>query len=47
MDTESANTDDVVAQGKFIILYKRRLFSSMRFIILRAEIGTGVVVTEQ
>lgn len=47
VDTESANTDDVIAQGKFIILYKRRIFSSMRFIVLRAEIGTGVVVTEQ
>lgn len=47
VDVESANTDDVVAQGKFIILYKRRIFSSMRFIVLRAEIGTGVVVTEQ
>lgn len=47
VDTESANTDDTIAEGKFIILYKRRIFSSMRFIILRAEIGTGVVVTEQ
>jgi len=46
VDTESANTDDTIAEGKFIILYKRRIFSSMRFIILRAEIGTGVVVTE-
>jgi len=46
VDTESANTDDTIAQGKFIILYKRRIFSSMRYIILRAEIGTGVVVTE-
>ena len=47
VDTESLNTDDVVAEGKFFILYKRRIFSSMRFIVLRAEIGTGVVVTEE
>ncbi len=46
VDTESLNTDDIVAQGQFRILYKRRIFSSMRFIVLQAEIGTSVVVTE-
>lgn len=46
VDTESLNTDSVVALGMFKILYKRRIFSSMRFIVLQAEIGTGVVVTE-
>jgi phage tail sheath protein FI len=46
VDTESLNTDAVVASGQFRILYKRRIFSSMRFIVLQAEIGTSVVVTE-
>lgn len=46
VDTDSLNTDSVVAQGMFKILYKRRIFSSMRYIVLQAEIGTGVVVTE-
>jgi hypothetical protein len=47
VDTESENTDESIAQGKFIILYKRRIFSSMRYIVLKAEIGESVVVTEQ
>lgn len=46
VDTESLNTDSVIEQGQFRILYKRRIFSSMRYIVLQAEIGTGVVVTE-
>jgi len=46
VDTESLNTDAVVASGMFKILYKRRIFSSMRYIVLTAEIGESVVVTE-
>jgi hypothetical protein len=46
VDTESLNTDNVVASGMFKILYKRRIFSSMRYIVLTAEIGESVVVTE-
>ena len=46
VDTESLNTDDSIAAGKFILLYKRRIYSSMRFIVLKAEIGESVVVTE-
>lgn len=46
VDTESLNTDSVVASGMFKILYKRRIFSSMRYIVLQAEIGESVVVTE-
>lgn len=46
VDTESLNTDAVVASGMFKILYKRRIFSSMRYIVLQAEIGESVVVTE-
>lgn len=46
VDTESLNTDSVIAQGLFKIAYKRRIFSSMRYIVLQAEIGTNVVVTE-
>ena len=46
VDTESLNTDNVVAAGMFKILYKRRIFSSMRYIVLTAEIGESVVVTE-
>lgn len=47
IDTKSLNTDDSVAAGYFKILYKRRIYSSMRFIVLQAEIGESVVVTEQ
>lgn len=47
IDTESLNTDDSVGNGFFYILYKQRIFSSMEFIVLKAEIGTTVVVTEQ
>lgn len=46
VDTDSENTNDTIAQGKFIILYKQRIYSSMRFIVLKAEIGESVVVTE-
>lgn len=47
IDTESLNTDTTIAQGFFKIMYKRRIFSSMRYIVLQAEIGESVVVTEQ
>ena len=46
VDTESLNTDAVIASGMFKILYKRRIFSSMRYIVLQAEIGESVVVTD-
>lgn len=46
VDIDSENTNDSIAAGKFIIVYKQRIFSSMRFIILKAEIGESVVVTE-
>lgn len=46
VDTESLNTNAVVAAGMFKILYKRRIFSSMRYIVLQAEIGESVVVTD-
>jgi len=47
IDIKSLNTNDTIAAGKFYIKYKRRIFSSMRFIVLIAEIGESVVVTEQ
>lgn len=47
IDTESANTDATVAAGFFKIIWKQRIYSSMRYIILSAEIGESVVVTEQ
>jgi hypothetical protein len=47
VDTESENTNDSIAAGKFFIVYKQRIFSSMRFIVLKAEIGESVVVKEQ
>lgn len=47
IDTKSLNTDDSIAAGYFKILYKRRIYSSMRYIVLQAEIGESVVVTEQ
>lgn len=46
IDTTSLNTDASVAAGKFIVIYKRRIYSSMRFIVLQTEIGESVVVTE-
>jgi hypothetical protein len=46
IDTTSLNTDDSIAQGFFKILYRRRIYSSMRFIVLQADISTSVVVTE-
>jgi hypothetical protein len=46
IDTESLNTDQSIGEGKFFIKIKRRLYSSMRFIVLIAEIGESVVVTE-
>jgi hypothetical protein len=45
IDTNSLNTDDTVAAGQFLIIYKRRIYSSMRFIVLQALIGESVVVT--
>lgn len=47
IDTESLNTNSSIALGYFKLLYKRRIFSSMRFIVLQANIGESVVVTEQ
>lgn len=46
VDAESLNTDNTIAQGFFKLLWKQRLFSSMRFIVIQAEIGESVVVTE-
>jgi len=46
VDTESLNTDADIAAGFFKILWRQRIWSSMRFIVLQAEIGESVVVTE-
>ena len=46
VDVETENTNDIIAQGKFIIVYKQRIYSSMRFVVLKAEIGESVVVLE-
>lgn len=46
IDTESLNTSNSIAQGFFKILWKQRIYSSMRFIVLSAEIGESVLVTE-
>lgn len=45
IDTESLNTDSSIAAGFFKILWKQRIFSSMRYIVIQAEIGESVVVT--
>lgn len=47
IDGKSLNTDSSIANGYFKILYKRRIYSSMRYIVLQAAIGEQVVVTEQ
>lgn len=46
IDTESLNTDASIAAGFFKILWRQRIYSSMRYIVLQAEIGESVVVTE-
>ena len=46
VDIESANSDSDISLGKFSINYRQRIFSSMRYIILTAEIGESVVVKE-
>jgi hypothetical protein len=46
IDTTSLNDDAAIAAGFFYIIYKRRIYSSMRFIVLQTQIGTSVVVTE-
>jgi hypothetical protein len=46
VDTESLNTNNTIAQGYFKILWRQRIHSSMRFIVLTAEIGEDVTVTE-
>jgi len=46
VDSESLNTDVSIGLGYFKLLYKRRIFSAMRYIVLTAEIGETVVVTE-
>lgn len=46
VDTNSLNTDLSIGQGFFKILWRQRIYSSMRYIVLTAEIGETVVVTE-
>lgn len=46
VDIDSLNTDETIAEGKNIILYRQRIWSHMRYIVLKAEIGESVVVTE-
>jgi hypothetical protein len=46
IDVESQNTNTTIAAGFFKILWRQRIFSSMRYIVLNAEIGEGVVVTD-
>lgn len=47
VDTESLNTDSVIASGMCKIIWQQREQSSMRFIVLVAEMGQSVVVTAQ
>jgi hypothetical protein len=47
VDGTSLNSNDSIAQGYFKIQYQRRIYSSMRYIVLQANISTSVVVTEQ
>lgn len=46
IDTESLNTDSSIAAGFLKLLYKRRIYSTNRFIVLQTEIGESVTVTE-
>ena len=46
VDENVLNSDLSLGQGFFKIKWKQRIFSSMRFIVLQAEIGETVLVTE-
>jgi len=46
VDENVLNTDLTIGQGFFKLQWKQRIFSSMRFIVLTAEIGETVVVTD-
>lgn len=46
VDAQTLNTAESIGQGFTYILWKQRIFSSMRFIVLKAEIGETVSVTE-
>lgn len=45
VDIDSLNTDNAIGQGYFYIVWKQRIFSSMRFIVIKAQIGETVSVT--
>jgi hypothetical protein len=45
VDIDSLNTDTAIGQGYFYIVWKQRIFSSMRFIVIKAQIGETVSVT--
>lgn len=47
VDGKSLNTNASIAAGYFKILWRRRIYSSMRYIVLVADISTSVVVTAQ
>jgi len=47
VDIDSLNDNYTIANGEFNILLKVRIFSSMRYIVLKAQIGTGVEVREE
>ena len=47
IDTESANTDLSIGQGFFYVIWKQRIYSSMRYIVVKAQIGETVAVTEE
>jgi hypothetical protein len=47
VDVDSLNTPTVVGNGFCYVLWKQRIYSSMRFLVLKAEIGTTVSVQEQ
>lgn len=47
IDVKSLNTNTSIGLGYFKLLYKRRIYNSMRFIVVEAQIGETVVVTAQ
>jgi len=47
VDITSLNTAQQEATGLFIVLVRVRIFSSMRFLVLRTEIGEGVEIKVQ
>ena len=46
VDTEVLNSNESIAREEFFISYKQRIYSAMRYIVLKAQVGKNIVITE-